>query len=83
MRWRRAEGCPAESGTPGGVKCAPAGGVPPRERRPSSEARAARAPGKAAMAGRGPVPETDTGRRGEEPQAGGRSIVKELGKMAP
>ena len=30
-----------------------------------------------------PVPQTDTGRQGEEPKAGGRSIVKELGKMSP
>ena len=27
--------------------------------------------------------ETDTGGRGENPKAGGRSIVKELGKMTP
>ena len=35
--------------------------------------------------GRGtvPVPETDTGRRGENPQARGRTLVKELCKMAP
>ena len=30
-----------------------------------------------------PVPETDTGGWGENPKAGGRSIAKELGKMAP
>ena len=41
------------------------------------------APGKAAMAPYAPVPETDTGGQGENPQADGRSIVKELGKMAP
>ena len=40
-------------------------------------------PGKAAMALYVPVPETDTGGQGENPQADGRSIVKELGKMAP
>ena len=40
-------------------------------------------PRKAAMACRGPVPQTDTGGQGENPKAGGRSIVKELGKMAP
>ena len=40
-------------------------------------------PGKAAMALRAPVPQTDTGGQGEEPEAGGRSTVKELGKMAP
>ena len=40
-------------------------------------------PGKAAMAPYAPVPETDTGGQGENPKADGRSIVKELGKMAP
>ena len=40
-------------------------------------------PGKAAIAAYAPVPQTDTGRKGEEPEAGGRSIVKELGKMTP
>ncbi len=40
-------------------------------------------PGKAAIDFTAPVPETDTGRKGENPKAGGRSIVKELGKMAP
>ena len=40
-------------------------------------------PRKAAMAVHAPVPQTDTGRKGEEPKAGGRSIVKELGKMTP
>ena len=40
-------------------------------------------PGKAAMALRAPVPQTDTGGQGEKPQADGRSTVKELGKMAP
>ena len=30
-----------------------------------------------------PVPQTDTGRRGENPQTDGRSVVKELGKMTP
>ena len=30
-----------------------------------------------------PVPQTDTGRGGENPKAIGRSIVKELGKMTP
>ena len=40
-------------------------------------------PRKAAIARTGPVPKTDTGGWGEDPEAGGRSIVKELGKMAP
>ncbi len=38
---------------------------------------------KAAIALCRPVPETDTGGRGENPKADGRSVVKELGKMAP
>ena len=29
-----------------------------------------------------PVPQTDTGGWGEEPKAGGRRVVKELGKLA-
>ena len=44
---------------------------------------ARRAPRKAAMAHAAPVPQTDTGGWGEDPKAGGRSIAKELGKMAP
>ncbi len=40
-------------------------------------------PRKAAIVLTGPVLQTDTGRKGEEPEAGGRSIVKELGKIAP
>ena len=28
-----------------------------------------------------PVPQTDTGRRGENPKTSGRTLVKELGKM--
>ena len=30
-----------------------------------------------------PVPQTDTGRRGENPKTSGRTLVKELGKMTP
>lgn len=30
-----------------------------------------------------PVPQTDTGSRGEQPQVSERTLVKELGKMAP
>ena len=30
-----------------------------------------------------PVPQTDTGRRGEDPKANGRRVVKELGKLTP
>ena len=29
------------------------------------------------------VPQTDTGRRGEDPQARERTLVKELGKLTP
>ena len=42
-----------------------------------------RPPRKAAIVTNGPVPQTDTGRQVEETKAGGRSIVKELGKMTP
>ena len=30
-----------------------------------------------------PVPQTDTGRRGEKPKTSGITFVKELGKMTP
>ena len=30
-----------------------------------------------------PVPQTDTGRQGENPKTNGRTLVKELGKMTP
>ena len=30
-----------------------------------------------------PVPETDVGGRGENPETNGRTLVKELGKMTP
>ncbi len=30
-----------------------------------------------------PVPQTDTGRRGENPKVRGITLAKELGKMAP
>ena len=30
-----------------------------------------------------PVPQTDTGRRAEDAQGSGRTLVKELGKIAP
>ncbi len=38
---------------------------------------------KAAIVSHVPVPQTDTGGQGEDPEADGRSVVKELGKMAP
>ena len=40
-------------------------------------------PRKAAIVSYTPVPKTDTGGWGENPKADGRSIVKELGKIAP
>jgi hypothetical protein len=40
-------------------------------------------PGKAASEGSCARTETDTGRRGEEPEARGRTPAKELGKMSP
>ena len=30
-----------------------------------------------------PVPQTDTGRRGENPKTRGKTLVKELGKLTP
>ena len=54
-----------------------------RERKKSSEAAESKLSRKAAIEIYLPVPKTDTGRRGENPQAGGRSVVKELGKMTP
>ena len=30
-----------------------------------------------------PVPQTDTGRKGENPKTSGKTFVKELGKMTP
>ena len=30
-----------------------------------------------------PVPQTDTGRQGENPKVRGRTLVKELGKLYP
>ena len=53
------------------------------ERTESSEAHGPKPPRKAAIDFIMPVPKTDTGGWGENPKAGGRSIVKELGKMAP
>ena len=56
---------------------------PPRDDRNQVGKRAGRASRKAAIVHIAPVPQTDTGGKGEEPKAGGRSIVKELGKMTP
>ena len=38
---------------------------------------------KAAKSKEVPVPQTDTGRRGENPKTNERTLVKELGKMTP
>ena len=64
-----------------------------RKNRPSIQSRevdrkrvgksAGHVPRKAAIVAHAPVPKTDTGGRGENPKADGRSIVKELGKMTP
>ena len=40
-----------------------------------------KAPGR--VEGQVTVPQTDTGRRGENPKALERTVLKELGKMAP
>ena len=53
------------------------------ERKISSEVAESILSRKAAIAPYVPVPQTDTGRRGENPQTDGRSVVKELGKMTP
>ena len=53
------------------------------ERRKSSEVSKSTLSRKAAIELYVPVPQTDTGRRGENPQTDGRSVVKELGKMTP
>ena len=49
----------------------------------SNEALESKLSRKAAIALFVPVPKTDTGSRGENPKASGRSVVKELGKMTP
>ena len=38
---------------------------------------------KAARSEQSPVPQTDTGRRGENPKMSEITLVKELGKMTP
>ena len=73
---------PAE-GEGAGAREARAREAPRRRERKGVAKRAERPPRKAAMARRGPVPKTDAGGRGENPKAGGRSVAKELGKMAP
>ena len=45
--------------------------------------RGSHVPRKAAIVLYVPVPQTDTGMRGENPKTNGRTLVKELGKMTP
>ena len=66
--------------SPGGKSL---GGIIELMWRPNGRKQAKPLPRKAAIVWHVPVPKTDTGRKGEEPKAGGRSIVKELGKMTP
>jgi hypothetical protein len=49
----------------------------------STELDPTKLPRKASSQVKVPVPQTDTGRRGEYPQARERTLVKELGKIAP
>ncbi len=87
--WGRGQEAAAGSGKPGANGVGAREGNPPgRTRRREADRRevgkaADWLPRKAAMALRGPVPQTDTGGWGENPKAGGRSIAKELGKKTP
>ena len=82
-------GCGAGKGKTGTSAAGARKESPPRTSREREVGRkkvakpAYRVPRKAAMAHVAPVPQTDTGGQGENPKAGGRSIAKELGKMAP
>ena len=49
----------------------------------STEARDLTLPRKASSEEQVPVPQTDTGRRGENTKARERTLVKELGKITP
>ena len=49
----------------------------------SSEGHDLTLPRKASSQEKVPVPQTDTGRRGENPKVSERTLVKELGKMTP
>ncbi len=53
------------------------------ERNISSEVSDVTLPRKASRELTLPVPQTDTGSRGENPKVSERTIVKELGKMTP
>src|SRR3954451_21105526 len=58
----------------------------PRAARPTAfdlEAPRSLAAKSPAVTTRRPVPQSDTGGRGEDPKAFGRTLVKELGKMTP
>ena len=67
----------------GGRKSRPPKGRSRDAERKGVAKHAGHVPRKAAIVCRAPVPQTDTGGWGENPKAGGRSIAKELGKMAP
>ena len=67
----------------GGRKSRPPQGRSRDAERKGVAKHAGHVPRKAAIVCRAPVPQTDTGGWGENPKAGGRSIAKELGKMAP
>ena len=75
--WRRRRDIAARGERPVGR------GRPARGTEMSREVRWGRDQEKRRGSGRGTVPETDTGRRGEEPQARERTLVKELGKIPP
>ena len=85
-RMRRARAGSEETGASGEAgreeKPPPGGRAATRTERRVGK-RADRVPRKAAIALCAPVPQSDTGGQGEDPKAGGRSIAKELGKMAP
>ena len=83
------EGSKARKGKTGESTKLWLGGKPLNKRRStrrtksSSEVCEPTLPRKAAIEIYLPVPKTNTGRRGENPKASGRSVVKELGKMTP
>ncbi len=84
VRGARARNGKPRASAAGALKEKPQGGSRWRDAdRTRVGKRARRASRKAAIALHMPVPQTDTGGWGEYPKAGGRSIVKELGKTAP
>ena len=74
---------PVQAQEAAGRKSRPAEGRRREAERKEVAKHAEHVPRKAAIVCRAPVPQTDTGGWGENPKAGGRSIAKELGKMAP